>query len=44
MHTGELAAVEASINAGCKALEKLGMLLNKSIIPNPDRAIWDKII
>jgi microcompartment protein CcmL/EutN len=42
--TGELAAVEASINAGCKALEKSGMLLNKSIIPNPDRAIWDKII
>lgn len=42
--TGELAAVEASINAGCKILEKSGMLLNKSVIPNPDKSIWEKIM
>lgn len=42
--TGEIAAIEASTEAACKAAGKDGMLLDKSIIPNPDAKIWDSIL
>ncbi|WP_026487277.1 BMC domain-containing protein [Caldanaerobius polysaccharolyticus] len=42
--TGELAAVQAAIDAGYKKASESGMLLNKTVIPNPDKKIWEKII
>lgn len=42
--TGELAAVEASVEAACKTAGENGMLLAKSVIPNPDRKIWESIL
>ena len=42
--TGEVAAVTASIeNAKQKVAEK-GMLLDTSIIPNPDKKLWSTIL
>lgn len=42
--TGELAAVSASVEAASKNLAESGMLLNKSVIPNPDKKLWEKIL
>jgi microcompartment protein CcmL/EutN len=42
--TGELAAVEASLEAASKKAGEDGMLIEKSLIPNPDKKIWEKLI
>lgn len=42
--TGELAAVDAAVEAACKKASESGMLLDKSIIPNPDRKLWEKLL
>lgn len=42
--TGELAAVNASVEAGSQQVAKNGMLLSKSVIPNPDKKLWEKIL
>lgn len=42
--TGELAAVQASVDAACEKLKNQGMLLNRSVIPNPDPKLWSTIV
>jgi microcompartment protein CcmL/EutN len=42
--TGELAAVQAALDAASKKAAEDGMLLDKSLIPNPDKKIWEKLI
>lgn len=42
--SGELAAVQASVDAASIEIGKEGMLLDKCIIPNPDEKIWEKIL
>jgi microcompartment protein CcmL/EutN len=42
--TGELAAVEASVEAACKGASEKGMLLAKAVIPNPDKKLWEKLL
>lgn len=42
--TGELAAVEAAVSNASEKISEEGMLLDKSIIPNPDNKIWEKIL
>lgn len=42
--SGEIAAVEASVEAACKALEAEGMLRDKSVIAKPDRKLWEKLL
>ena len=42
--SGELAAVNESINAAVKNAAKDGEVLDYSIIPNPDDQIWDSIL
>lgn len=42
--TGELAAVDAAVSASSKKVSEEGMLLDKSIIPNPDKKIWESIL
>ncbi|QCX33962.1 BMC domain-containing protein [Caloramator sp. E03] len=42
--SGELAAVEAAIDAGSKVIGETGMLLDKSIIARPDKKIWERIV
>lgn len=42
--TGEIAAVEASIEAACKKVGEDGMLLDSSIIANPDAKLWESIL
>lgn len=42
--TGELAAVNESIEAATKKAKESGMLLDKSVIPNPDKKLWEKIL
>lgn len=44
LFTGELAAVNASIEASAKKASESGMLLAKSVIPNPDKKIWEKLM
>jgi microcompartment protein CcmL/EutN len=42
--TGEVAAVEESLEAACKRPIEEGMLVNKSLIANPDKKIWESIL
>ncbi len=44
MMTGEVAAVEAAIDKAKKETEKNGMLLDYSVIPNPDSQLWNSIL
>ncbi len=44
MLTGEVAAVEAAIEKAKKAAGERGMLLDSSIIANPDGQLWDSIL
>ncbi len=42
--TGEIAAVEAAIEKGKKAVSERGMLLDYSIVPAPDEKLWQTIL
>jgi microcompartment protein CcmL/EutN len=42
--TGELAAVDAAAEAADKKLSEDGMLLDKSIVANPDQKLWEKLL
>lgn len=42
--TGEVAAVTAAIERAKRAVGDEGMLLDSSVIPNPDKSIWDSIL
>lgn len=42
--TGEIAAVEAAINKAKKDAGDDGMFLDSSVIPNPDRKLWQNIL
>lgn len=44
MLTGEVAAVEAAISKAKSVVEKNGMFLDSSIIPNPDNRLWKTIL
>lgn len=44
MLTGEIAAVEAAVEKAKAAAEKNGMLLDSSVIANPDEKLWDSIL
>lgn len=42
--TGEVAAVSAAIENAQAAAGERGMLLDSSVIPNPDPKLWEKIL
>lgn len=42
--TGEIAAVEASIDAAVRDSRVAAKLIETSIIPNPDRKLWDLML
>lgn len=42
--TGDVAAVEAAVEKAKKALSETGMLLDASVIPNPDKKLWESIL
>lgn len=42
--TGEVAAVEESMEVACRKPIEEGMLVSKSVIPNPDKKIWEAIL
>ncbi len=42
--TGEIAAVEAAINKAKQDAGDDGMFLDSSVIPNPDRKLWQNIL
>lgn len=42
--SGEIAAVEASVEAASKAIEETGMLRDKSVIARPDSRLWEKLL
>ena len=42
--TGEIAAVEAAIDKAKKDAGEDGMFLDSSVIPNPDRKLWQNIL
>ena len=44
MLTGEVAAVSAAIENAMVAAKDRGMLLDTSVIPNPDPKLWEKIL
>ncbi|MEG1847057.1 MAG: BMC domain-containing protein [Lachnospiraceae bacterium] len=44
MLTGEVAAVEAAIEKAKGAVGENGMLLDSSVIANPDKQLWDSIL
>lgn len=44
MLTGDVAAVEAAIKKASSVVGKSGMLLDSSIIANPDENLWDTIL
>ncbi|MGB5823166.1 MAG: BMC domain-containing protein, partial [Proteocatella sp.] len=44
MLTGEVAAVEAAIQKAKLAAGENAMLLDSSVIPNPDKKLWDSIL
>lgn len=44
MMTGEVAAVTASVEKAAASLSDGGMLLDKAVIPNPDRELWKSIL
>lgn len=44
MLTGDVAAVEAAIKKAASVVGESGMLLDSSIIANPDERLWDTIL
>lgn len=38
--TGDVSAVEASVEAGCRAVEASGMLIEKVVIAHPDKSLY----
>lgn len=42
--TGDVAAVSAAIESAKNAVGKDGLLLDSSVIPNPDPALWNAIL
>ena len=44
MMTGEVAAVTASVEKAAASLSEDGMLLDKAVIPNPDKDLWKSIL
>ncbi len=42
--TGTVAAVTAAIESAAKVIGEEGMLLDYSVIPNPDKSIWSSIL
>ena len=44
MLTGDIAAVEAAIKKASSVVGESGMLLDSSIIANPDERLWDTIL
>lgn len=44
MLTGDVAAVEAAIEKARKVLAETGMLLDVSVISNPDKKLWESIL
>ena len=42
--TGTVASVTAAIENAMKVVGENGMLLDHSVIPNPDPSIWDSIL
>ena len=42
--TGEVAAVTAAIETAKQRVGRDGMLLDSSVIPNPDRSLWASIL
>jgi microcompartment protein CcmL/EutN len=42
--TGEVAAVSAAIEAAKAKVGDEGLFLDSSVIPNPDKSLWDSII
>lgn len=42
--TGDIAAVEAAIERAKKVLSESGMLIDTSVIPNPDKKLWESIL
>ena len=44
MLTGDIAAVEAAIKKASSVVGKSGLLLDSSIIANPDKGLWDTIL
>ena len=42
--TGDVAAVEAAVEKAKRALDETGMLLDASVIPNPDKKLWESIL
>jgi len=42
--SGEVAAVEASVEAACKSASEAGMLLDKAVIARPDPKLWEKLL
>lgn len=44
MLTGDVAAVQAAIDKASKEISETGMFLESSVIPNPDRRLWESIL
>lgn len=42
--TGDVAAVSAAIERAEQSASEEGMLLDSSVIPNPDKRLWDSIL
>jgi microcompartment protein CcmL/EutN len=42
--TGEIAAVNEAVKVAIKKIMEDGMLINHSVIPNPDKKLWDKLL
>lgn len=42
--TGEVEAVRASLDAGSSVVERRGLLVNKVVIPNPRRELFDTLL
>ena len=42
--TGDVAAVSAAIDRAKQEVSADGMLLDSSVIPNPDKRLWDSIL
>ncbi|SHH43274.1 BMC domain-containing protein [Clostridium grantii] len=42
--SGEIAAVEASVQAAIQMVKEEGMLIDMSIIPNPDPKLWETLV
>ena len=42
--TGDVAAVSAAIERAQQEVSHDGMLLDSSVIPNPDKRLWETIL